>query len=60
MKRKTSIIILTYNNLDYTKDCIDSILKFTKKGTYEIIVVDNLSTDGTREWLKKQKNLKVI
>ena len=60
MKRKTSIIILTYNNLDYTKDCIESILKYTKKGTYEIIVVDNLSTDGTREWLKKQKNLKVL
>lgn len=60
MKRKTSIIILTYNNLEYTKDCIESIIKYTKKGTYEIIVVDNLSTDGTREWLKEQKNLKVI
>lgn len=59
-KRKTSIVIITYNNLDYTKDCISSIKKYTKKGTYEIIVVDNLSTDGTRQWLKEQKNIKII
>ncbi len=59
-KRKTSIVILTYNNFNYTKDCIESIKKYTKKNSYEIIVVDNLSTDGTRDWLKKQKDLKVI
>lgn len=57
---KTSIIILTYNNLDYNKICIESIKKYTKKGTYEIIVVDNHSTDGTVEWLKTQEDLIVI
>ncbi|SHI38708.1 glycosyltransferase [Lutispora thermophila] len=56
----TSIIILTYNNLEYTKLCIDSIRKYTQKGTYEIIVVDNHSTDGTVDWLKEQKDLKLI
>lgn len=59
-KRKTSIVILTYNNLNYTKDCIESIKKYTKKSSYEIIIIDNLSTDGTREWLKEQTDLKVI
>lgn len=58
--RKTSIIILTYNHLDYTKKCIQSIDQYTKKNTFEIIVVDNHSTDDTRNWLKKQKHLKVI
>ncbi len=57
---KTSIIILTYNHLDYTKDCIQSIRKYTDPNSYEIIVVDNLSTDGTREWLLKQNDLKVV
>ncbi len=57
---KTSIIILTYNNLIYNNICIDSIRKYTQKDTYEIIVVDNNSTDGTREWLKEQKDIKVI
>ena len=60
MKRKTSIIILTYNNLEYTKKCLESIKKYTEKNSYEIIIVDNNSTDGTREYLKKEKNLKVI
>ncbi len=58
--RKTSIIILTYNNLIYNHICIDSIRKYTKENTYEIIVVDNNSTDGTREWLKEQKDIKSI
>ncbi|MCB2356992.1 glycosyltransferase [Clostridium estertheticum] len=58
--RKTSIIILTYNNLIYNHICIDSIRKYTKENTYEIIVVDNNSSDGTREWLKEQKDIKVI
>lgn len=57
---KTSIIIITYNNLEYNKACIESIRSFTEKGTYEIIVVDNNSTDGTVEWLKSQTDLKVI
>jgi len=60
MDHKTSIILITYNNLSYTKDCIASILKYTKKDTYELIVVDNLSSDGTREWLSEQKGMKVL
>lgn len=57
---KTSIIILTYNNLDYTKSCIESIRKYTEKNSYEIIVVDNNSTDDTKEWLLKQEYIKTI
>lgn len=56
----TSIIILTYDNLKYSKLCIESIRKYTKKNTYEIIVVDNNSRDGTVQWLKEQNDLKVI
>ena len=56
-KKKVSIIILTYNQLAFTKDCIESIRKYTKPGSYELIIVDNASTDGTREWLiEQQKN----
>lgn len=56
----TSIVILTYNNLEYTKECIDSIRKYTPQGTYEIIIVDNHSNDGTIEWLKRQEDLLLI
>ncbi|MEC0093645.1 methyltransferase domain-containing protein [Paenibacillus macquariensis] len=57
---KTSIIILTHNQLEFTIGCIESIRKFTRLGTYEIIVVDNKSTDGTREWLSNQHELLTI
>lgn len=58
--KKTSIIILTYNNLIYNQICLDSIRNYTDLGTYEIIIVDNNSTDGTREWLKEQNDIKLI
>ena len=34
----TSIIILTYNHLEKTKLCLESIRKYTKNEVYEIIV----------------------
>lgn len=55
--RKTAIIILTFNNFKYTKDCIESIRHYTQKGTYELIVVDNNSADETREWLLGQPDI---
>ena len=57
---KTSIIILTYNKMDYTKKCIESIRKFTEREKHEIIVIDNASNDGTLEWLEMQKDIIVV
>lgn len=45
-----SIIILTWNQLELTKQCVESILKHTDL-PYEIIFVDNGSSDGTAQWL---------
>lgn len=54
-----SIIILSYNTKALTINCIDSILKSRPKMKYEIIVVDNNSTDGTVEILEKIRGEKV-
>lgn len=59
-KSLTSIIILTFNNLAYNKRCISSIRRYTRRGTYELIVIDNNSKDGTLEWLKMQPDIKLI
>ncbi len=42
----TSIVILTHNQLEYTRQCLDSLRRLTDE-PYELIVVDNASTDGT-------------
>jgi len=47
---KTSIVILTFNGLELNKKCIDSILENTE-GDFELIIVDNASSDGTVDYL---------
>lgn len=50
---KTSIIVLTYNQLALTKQCLESIWKHTNNDCIEVIVIDNGSHDGTRDYLKQ-------
>lgn len=57
---KTAIVILSYNLLGMTRECIESIRKTTYEDTREIIVVDNASSDGSAEWLRKQKDIKLL
>lgn len=52
---KISVIVLTYNNLDYNKSCIETILNQTAYPNYELIIIDNKSTDGTIEYLEALK-----
>ena len=47
----TSIVILTFNQLAYTSECVASIERHTPQ-PHEIIFVDNGSTDGTVVWLQ--------
>jgi GT2 family glycosyltransferase/glycosyltransferase involved in cell wall biosynthesis len=49
---KVTIIVVTYNNIELTQLCIDSIFRNTTWPNYEIIVVDNASADGTRNYLR--------
>ena len=39
---------LSYNNLNYTKQCLESIRKYTHNENYEIIVIDNNSNEETK------------
>lgn len=47
-----SLVIPVYNQLDYTKQCLASIARWTDS-PHEVIVVDNASTDGTRAYLQQ-------
>lgn len=58
-----SIVMLTWNALEFTQKCLRSIAGHTTL-SYEIIFVDNGSTDGTKEYLseisKQKQNFKTI
>lgn len=58
----SSIIVLTWNQLDVTKICFESLFRHTRD--FELIVVDNGSTDGTVEYLQAlseaHSNVKVL
>ncbi len=45
-----SIIIPVFNKLEITQKCISHIKEFNKKCTFEIIIVDNGSTDETQQF----------
>ena len=47
-----SILIVTHNSAEFINPCLDSIFRHTSYPRYEIIVVDNNSTDGTVELLR--------
>ena len=48
-----SILIVTYNSAEFVRLCLDSIRDCTAYPALEIIVVDNGSTDGTADILRK-------
>lgn len=59
LDKKVSIIILGFNQVKYTKLCIDSLVKNTRQ-KYELILIDNGSTDETAEYFKSIAGAKAI
>lgn len=48
----TSLIILCCNQLEYTRQCLESVLQHTRE-PYELVLVDNGSSDGTLGYLEE-------
>lgn len=56
-----SIVIVSYNTCKMTTECIHSILNQTSASRYEVIVVDNTSTDGSVEAIRTNfPNIRLI
>ncbi len=60
---KVSVVVVNYNGKKYIEECVESILK-TKYPSFEIILVENGSTDGSFEFLRRKygrnKKIKLV
>ncbi len=50
---EVTIVIPNYNGLRFLKDCLKSLANQSYTG-YKLLVVDNGSTDGSKEWLRQE------
>lgn len=57
--KKYSLLIPTWNNLDYLKLCIESIRK-NSVFSHQIIILINEGVDGTYEWIQTQPDLDYV
>lgn len=55
-----SVIIVNYNTREITQNCLDSIFQYTQGIKFEVILVDNASTDGSKEHFEQDYRIKYI
>lgn len=55
-----TLLIPTYGNLKYTVECLTSILASPPRVSYEVLIADDASTDGTPERLADVPNLRLL
>jgi GT2 family glycosyltransferase len=53
---QVSIVIVTWDNLVFTRMCLESVLATTSTSHTEVVVVDNGSDDGTAAYLLEMAN----
>ncbi|MBL0146278.1 MAG: glycosyltransferase [Chitinophagaceae bacterium] len=59
MNYQFSVILPVRNGGTYVKECVNSVLAQTYPN-FNLIVLDNNSTDGTKEWIASLKSEKII
>lgn len=56
-----SVVIVNWNTLDMLRDCLVSVFQETRNILFELIVVDNGSTDGSSEMVRQEfPNVRLI
>jgi len=55
IKMKCDIVIPVWNQPEFTRDCVDSVLKNTTDIDYRIILIDNASSKETKDYLEGLK-----
>jgi GT2 family glycosyltransferase len=50
-----TIVIPVFNRLDLTRQCLEALRRTTPSSLYDLVVVDDASTDGTAEYLRRER-----
>lgn len=56
----TTIVIVAYNSLERVQVCIKTLTVFNDLKQIKIIIADNASTDGLKEWVESQDNINYL
>ena len=56
MSTKLSIIIINWNGMQFLPECLQSLKENPPCVDYEVVIVDNCSTDASRDWLMTNQN----
>lgn len=51
MTKQTTLVVLSYNGKTVTEKFIELLSKYTEPSAFNLIMIDNGSTDGTKEYL---------
>ena len=60
MKVQLSIIIVNWNGMKFLPDCLKSIAQNPPSMSYDVVIVDNISTDESRQWLVSQEASEIL
>jgi glycosyltransferase involved in cell wall biosynthesis len=60
MRHPVSIVTVTRNGFFFTRLLIEKIRQYTTDRDHEVIVVDRGSRDGTRDWLQRQPDVRLL
>ena len=55
-----SVIIVNYNTFQMTLNCINSVFEKTTDIEFEVILIDNASSDGSKIYFEKDKRIKYV
>lgn len=49
-----TVSIATFNNLEYTRQCLEALFENTPLDLFDLVIVDNASRDGTQDYVTKE------
>jgi glycosyltransferase involved in cell wall biosynthesis len=60
VQRPVSIVTVTFDTVFFARLLVEKVREFIGERAYEIIAVDRGSTDGTVEWLERQRDVQLL